>query len=398
MVAESLAPPTIRLPPIAKLASLPPELLIDALRYLRILYNPEVRGSRKIKRDAKLLLPLNPNLEPKAAFQDELDLLRADAFERTYTLRWLTALISYTSASESSLVSDLDPVDAHLADQYDAVLGAASSLLAVCAGTSAAGSITRVFAFHHQIQVTLTDAPLENQNFESVGVQTWGGACVLSELVVEQPATFGLVTEELKGRTLRVLELGAGTGLVSLTLAKLLENMEIRAEIIATDFYPLVLANLESNVAANSLPPASTISISSHFLDWSTFPNIEVHQPPFNRTFDPILGADIIYEASHAIWIKSCLRTLLSKVGSSSALPQAIFHLVIPLRSTHAMESQTIEEIFPLASAHVHVPCPRSTDLELVVLEKEVVLCEAGEGRREQEVEYGYYKIGWGFV
>lgn len=398
MVAESLAPPTIRLPPIAKLASLPPELLIDALRYLRILYNPEVRGSRKIKRDAKLLLPLNPNLEPKAAFQDELDLLRADAFERTYTLRWLTALISYTSASESSLVSDLDPVDAHLADQYDAVLGAASSLLAVCAGTSAAGSITRVFAFSHQIQVTLTDAPLENQNFESVGVQTWGGACVLSELVVEQPATFGLVTEELKGRTLRVLELGAGTGLVSLTLAKLLENMEIRAEIIATDFYPLVLANLESNVAANSLPPASTVSISSHFLDWSTFPNIEVHQPPFNRTFDLILGADIIYEASHAIWIKSCLRTLLSKAGSSSALPQATFHLVIPLRSTHAMESQTIEEIFPLASAHVHVPCPRSTDLELVVLEKEVVLCEAGEGRREQEVEYGYYKIGWGFV
>jgi len=190
------------------------------------------------------------------------------------------------------------------------------------------------------------------------------------------------------------LELGAGTGLVGLTLAKLLESTGIEAEIIATDFYPSVLANLQSNIAANPVHPSSLISMSSHFLDWSTFPTLDAPPPPFNSTFDVILGADIVYEASHALWIKSCLRTLLRRPTTLSALPPAIFHLVIPLRPTYAMESRTIEEVFPL----VPVPCPNSGHLELVILEKEVIVCEAGEGRREKEVEYGFYKIGWGFV
>ena len=58
------------------------------------------------------------------------------------------------------------------------------------------------------------------------------------------------------------------------------------------------------------------------------------------------------------------------------------------------MESQTVEEVFPLIPTPI---MPRSdiTDLELIILEKEVIVCEAGEGRRENEVEYGYYKIGW---
>src|ERR1700729_1237939 len=134
MVALGLAPPTIRLPPIAKLASSPAESLIDALHYLRLLYSPEVRGSRRVK---KVLPNLNStpasnaNFEPDSTIRDALDLLRADAYERTYAMRWLTALISDASTFENidfqSNFTDRDPAEEILAAQYEAILTAASS-------------------------------------------------------------------------------------------------------------------------------------------------------------------------------------------------------------------------------------------------------------------------------
>jgi hypothetical protein len=127
-----------------------------------------------------------------------------------------------------------------------------------------------------------------------------------------------------------------GTGIVGLTLGKMLESMEVEADIIATDFYPSVLANLQ---ATNFLHPSSVL-ISSHFLDWSTFPILNVLPAPFDRIFYDIIGADIIYEASHALWIKACLQGIFLKAAALS-VPQPIFHLVIPLRPTHAIESQT---------------------------------------------------------
>jgi predicted nicotinamide N-methyase len=406
MFTQGLTPPTTQLPHIAKLASSSLESLIEALRYLRLLYNPEVRGSRRVKKvlskDLDSSLDSNASLKPDLVIHADLDLLRSDSYERTYTIRWLTALISLTSAFQSiDYESSLIPAhQAHLTGQQDAILTAASSLLAICAGTSAAGTFTRLLTFSSDagdIAVTLTDAPLENQHFESVGAQTWGGACVLADLIVEQPAIFGLVPELLKGGRVRVLELGAGTGLVSLTLSKLLESMGVEAEIVATDFYPAVLANLQSNIAANRLHSSSPVSLTGHFLDWSTFSALEASSPPFDHTFHLILGADIVYEALHAQWIKSCLQLLLRRPEASSVLSLAIFHLIIPLRPTHATESRTIEEVFPfvptLATLYSDI-----RDLQLVIMAKEVIVCEAGEGRREKEVEYGYYKIGWGLV
>lgn len=403
MVAQGpyLLPPTIRLPAISKIAFSSSDVLLEALHYLRLVYNPQVRGSRRIKKTA-----LSIDLGVSAISKENLDfdVIRSDAYERTYAMRWLTALISHASAFEI-LDNELDmglrfvdPTSALVASQYDTVLTAASSLLAICAGASAAGMVTRIFTFGlggpdlGVINVTLNDAPLENQHFESVGAQTWGGACVLSELVAERPAAFGLFRG--KGDRMRVLELGAGTGLVSLTTGKTLEAMGLKGEIIATDFYPSVLANLHSNVIANFPAPSKAISVSSCFLDWSTFPAVGSSPPPFDRTFDVVLGADIIYEPLHALWIKGCLQRLLRKPNLSSTQP-AIFHLVIPMRPTHEIESRTIEAVFPMAAA---MPASSSGEIELAILEREIIMCEAGDGCRGEEVEYEYYRIGWGSV
>lgn len=389
-----LHPPTVQLPPIGKLISSTPNAIAESLRYLRLVYTSEVQGSRRLRK--RLTDRVRSPDVSDVVIQDCLDELRMDAYERAYAIRWITAVLDRVNTAFEDLEEEIDtglqviPPIANLASQYDSILADASSLLAICAGTSAAGALTRTFTFPSvvgDISVTLADAPLENENFESVGAQTWGGACVLSEMIVEQPEMFGFLRKNASGAKLRVLELGAGTGLVSLALGKLLETIGIGAEIVASDFYPLVLANLQSNIRTNAPLPLPLASVTADFLDWSTFPTLDIPPAPFDVPFDIILGADIIYEPEHARWIRQCLLKLLRPPNGQSTEPP-VFHLVFPLRPTHAVESQSIEDVFPMINTTIDA-------VDLGILQKEVIVCEAGEGRKG-EVEYAYYKIGWG--
>jgi hypothetical protein len=213
--------------------------------------------------------------------------------------------------------------------------------------------------------------------------------------------------------------------------------------LIATDHYPPVLENLASNIATNFPSHAQQsndpISFTSHHLDWSHFsstyatgnPTAATPPKPFDEPFDVIFGADIIYELDHASWIKSCLSVLLRKPDNPAASHDEIdintnsldsaFHLVIPLRSTHFKESQTVELVFPfseyyrqgvggVSGARDEAPpatvCGFGKDaygtLEMCVLSKEVIICEAEDGEGEDDggdgedvVTYLYYKIGW---
>jgi predicted nicotinamide N-methyase len=244
------------------------------------------------------------------------------------------------------------------------------------------------------VQILLNDAPLENQDYSSVGAQTWGGACVLAELIVEDPASFGM-PEHSDKTTFRVLELGAGTGLVGLTVYKLLSAREVQTSLVLTDYYPSVLENLQRNAQANLLP---NIPIDVARLDWETFPTMDAIsiEGQLKGTFDLIVGADIVYEEDHAVWIKACLERLLRRPSTASL--GAVFHLVIPLRATHTMESSTIEKVFALR----HEDFPKFPDMVLGILHHEQIICDAHatacDSRfpdRADEVVYAHYKIGW---
>lgn len=387
----ALQSPTAALPPIGRIRGAPLEKTQESLRYLRLVYNPEVRGSRRVNRKTH---SQSSSLPSGTDRDEELDALRSDAFERSYAIRWLTALIAQVEVMELEGSSD--------STSFESIVQTAASLLSVCAGTSAAGSVTRSFSFGHgtgEVTVQLTDAPLENQDFGTVGVQTWGSACVLAEMLVEMPEHFGLNLGHITGERLRVLELGAGTGLVSLTLSKLLQNQACSqrlAEIIASDFHPSTLSNLNLNIASNfpsTSATSSSVVLSAHKLDWSDTVTLDKHPVPFDDSFDLIFGADIIYEAEHALWIRSCLERLLrrpSATQSRTILP-AQFHLVIPLRPTFAFESSTIEHVFPFLRNLDALPdgCPA-----LHISHKEIILCEAQPGV-VGEVEYAYYIIQW---
>ena len=421
-----LNPPTSQLPPIAKIKSVSLQDIVDAIGYLRHLYNPEVRGTCRI--DQKVVFNASRTASEstqtfseardpaakeslKVSSDSSLDVLRADEFERTYAIRWLTSLVARADmlAARDDRSDDLeDSLRTNSQEpSWENIVQEAAALLAVCAGTAAAGLVSRAFAFRHktgrEVKVQVTDVPLENQDYSSVGAQTWGSACLLSEMIVGNPATFGLDSSVYVKGPVRVLELGAGTGLVSLTVGGLLKgywdggSTDSRGTVVATDFHPSVLQNLTTNAAFNSAtwPEHCPVSISVHHLDWSNLPSIL--SPPFDGPFDLIFGADIVYEIEHASWIRSTVEHFLRKPESPSDMPR--FHLMIPIRPTHATESQAVEKVFPFAS-EPEAQNSLSSPLTLCIVKKDVILCEVHSSMRSRLshgdlVEYILYAIAW---
>ncbi|GJE89696.1 hypothetical protein PsYK624_058020 [Phanerochaete sordida] len=419
MVASSSAgPPTVQLPPIRKIQQSSAEDLRAALEFLGSLYSPEVRPDRRSYRRLSARISGQSSSachatttrrrgtsDPAQAGPGALDVLRADGYERSYAIRWLTALVSRAGQL------DIDDVAA------ESLIQDAAGLLAICAGTSSAGTRSRVFVFGagedspaenlRDVRVQLTDLPLDNQDYTSVGAQTWGGACLMADLLVQSPSAFGV--RPAAGRPLRILELGAGTGLVGLALGRALERQGTRAELVATDYHPTVLANLRANVALNfPAGGAAPVAVSVHALDWAAFaaPDAPAGVPPFDVPFDVVLGADIIYELEHARWIKCVVAALLRAPPPEAVValaappaPAPQFHLVLPLRATHAAESASVEQVFPCAAdvrAGTESPAEgEPARRELGIVAKEVVVCEDWARGGGADVEYVHYTISW---
>ncbi|KAJ3893971.1 hypothetical protein GG344DRAFT_42092 [Lentinula edodes] len=415
---SSTVPPTSYLPPVKSLLFTETRILNQCLVYLRQLYVPNVRGSRrkKVKHSSNFTEFHSPTSS------SPLTTIRKDSFERAHALRWLSALTRLESDSADS---------PDLAD----IQNEAAALLAICAGTASAGTVRRHFEFDSgRIQITLSDVPLSTNAsngdyFGSVGAQTWGGACVLAEEIADNTVMFfpnPTNVEDVSERTFRVLELGAGTGLVSLVAGKaaMLKIPGCKMDIIATDYYPSVLDNLSANIKANFPVPSPSLTISSQFLDWSSFSSpsditfgADTSSPI--GPFDVIFGADVIYEPLHASWIRKVVRNTLRKPSSSEKdCPDrnnnnnnrhgGVFHLVIPLRPTFVAESNTIEQEFRFAD-----PDLDKVKNDLVILSREIIVCDAEEEEEDDIdqysvsddvenqagegniVRYAYYIIGW---
>jgi len=449
----TVLPPTARLPPIKTLNDVPLELLHEAIQYLQIVYNPEIHTSRRIfinnnygPSPVPMMTPTRGRrpIHDKAAMEpSELGSIRVDAFEQAYVVRWLTALVAQKTTlhdddDENDYVYDHDDHDQNSAANLESPVQSAAALLAICAGAASAGTRTRTYVFCG-VRVQLTDLALRNDDFGSVGAQTWGSACVLAEMIAEAPARFGLYDiggtcggnhrndnasvfchggahgggGQRRGEgtaAIRVLELGAGTGLVSLTIAKILEttrtcgcsdNSRRRAEIVASDFYPPALENLRLNIQRNfastkrdhdhdsdsAAPSGHDLSVSAHSLNWeeeatAAADRARALQSPFDVPFDEVFGADIVYELEHAAWINACLRRFLGLTGR--------FHLVIPLREGFARESATIERVFPRVEDMHRVMEAGPT---LCITQREDITCEGPDGKGE--VEYVHYTIQW---
>ncbi|KLU85801.1 hypothetical protein MAPG_04821 [Magnaporthiopsis poae ATCC 64411] len=269
MTSPSLPLAPTSLPPPRSLPELPASAVLAAVASLRAIYCPLAPSAADIYRHHDRLLP-PPQADSGYTSGDDddgslvakneavLTSLRADALERDFAFRWLSTLVS---RADELRVTD---------DERDQLVDEASAVIAALTVSSSPDSadeggdcdaedrgITRDFSFPvapelaiPPVCVRLFDADLSGPDHTNVGLQSWGASIVFSTLACATPGRLGLTRAAL-GPSPCVVELGAGTGLVSLVLAALLPHVDVDATVVATDYHPAVLANLASNVAAN---------------------------------------------------------------------------------------------------------------------------------------------------
>ena len=232
---------------------------------------------------------------------------------------WLSALIQYgcKQTEAASLVDD------------------AASLLVHLAGKAASGERWCTYYFllsqdgppqsrdEAVASIRIRDAALTE---DALGIRTWGAAPYLTRRLIQQYA-------DSRERPTKILELGAGTGLVGLGLASWLEKQQPRqakALVTLTDHHANVLANLSENVTANGSRglclrrlDSQLVYNAKHQRPSSSHETLAQTLPQNNESltarygnvdahvkFDLLVAADCIYDPQHASWIHAVAEQL----------------------------------------------------------------------------------------
>lgn len=275
----------------------------------------------------------------------------SDPLERSHVLSWLNRLFQGgVSVAEDEEGDSQDLIDdaAAVLEQVivtDSAVGSSDSGDRGAKASPADASLERVFCFpfdfsrpnaqgkrnegdDNQITVSLIDEELPPSTTSdtskeaalAVGVQTWAAAIVLSDLLVTRGGDIHERLSSSSSSPLKVMELGAGTGLVGLVCARLLQRLASPQttphQVILTDYHPLVLANLERNVQANSAsqPFTPDVDVTTMHLDWSAS-----HDNGYAASQDLLVAADVVYSPTHAQWLYTTICALLARNDASRA-------------------------------------------------------------------------------
>ncbi|KAF9550587.1 hypothetical protein CPC08DRAFT_715258 [Agrocybe pediades] len=392
-----LTAPSLSLPPLGRLAEQTTERITLAMRNLQHIYFPTASSSsvlsipkRNIKHtihdtsvpdsgyasaeeddDEEALMTEISGSDEDTQEADEL--LRADPFERAFAIKWVTGFVTRSDDWVAVAISEEE------SEKRSSILDEATVLLSSFVGGEDEEDValTRTFSFPGDIHVELNDAPLSKDDHTSVGLQSWGSSILLADRFCSEPEFFSL-TPRTGDKPLRILELGAGTGMLSIVASMILQGCSV--EIVATDYHPDVLENLRKNIATN-ISSSSSIAVTA--LDWEN----PCYEAPFDKPFDIILAADVIYHPCHAKWIKNCVEKLLDQ----SPRAEAVFWLIIPVRTTgrHEGMDATVDALFVDDDSS-----SSSGPGKLAILHREEVGRQGSVGRAD-EGAYKLFKIGW---
>ncbi|TDZ22004.1 hypothetical protein Cob_v004770 [Colletotrichum orbiculare MAFF 240422] len=393
-------PPSSSLPPLRTLDQLTEADITSALQSLSDIYCPlTISVAFQLGPDAHKLHTASAAVDSGYASEtdddhEEVDgvdhhiaALRIDAFERSFSERWLTGFIA---RAETLGCFESEDACQHALDQASCIL---ASFFAAPedddAETDRDQNYTRDFAFElsipgaagekRRITVQLNDrlAGTNSADPDDVGLQSWGASSVLSDLMCADPARFGFAQPTL-GSSPRITELGAGTGLVSLVLGRMLPHLGApNATIVATDYHPAVLENLRSNVGINF--SSETSPIHTACLDWSA----PVLDAPLDEPAGILIATDVIYATEHAVWLRDCATRLLAEDG--------VFWLLVTVRRNGRFNgvSDSVEGAFAADDR------PRGDNgKRLTLLHSEVIEKRNGVGRGD-ESGYKLLRIGW---
>lgn len=395
-------PPSSSLPPLSTLQKLTEQQILSALQGLSALYCP-LPASVAFK-----LSPENNSLDHPAStplvdsgytsgaeddsrdvehVEQSRDALRADAFERNFVERWLTGFMARA----------YDLPGLSLEEARDRALDQASWVLESFVASTADDDemddqhshFTREFTFKLSVPETQEEVPVDvrlndglagknSTDCDDVGLQSWGASIVLSDLMCAEPSRFGLSQPSL-GTSPRIIELGAGTGLVSLVLGKMLPHLgTLKSDVIATDYHPAVLENLRTNITEN-FPSEGAVSMHTSLLDWSA----PVLESPLDLPADILIATDVVYAPEHAMWLRDCATRLLS--------PNGVFWLLVTVRQNGRFDgiSDTVEAAFATTDR------PRGKDGRLLSILDSQKLEKRSRVGRGDESGYRLFRLGW---
>lgn len=223
--------------------------------------------------------------------------------------RYLTSLVS----------SPLAWLPEHEREQ---VWEAASLRLSERSGRTALPSMTRSFHVSEKLTLNLHEPSLTQ---DSLGLKTWTSSWLLARRLES------LSSHVPPGRP-RVLELGAGTGLVGLAAASVWQHSI--SQVMLTDL-PDIVPNLERNVELNDLSCAHAVKVHSRVLDWADDADIPNSD---EQAYPVILAADPIYSIDHPRMLVNAVSRWLDPT------PVARFILELPLRRGYEKERQDLRK------------------------------------------------------
>ncbi|GAA5881901.1 hypothetical protein JCM16303_003458 [Sporobolomyces ruberrimus] len=407
-----LSLPTSVLPKLSRnltSSTLTSQKILDLIQHLRTLYaTPTDSLAHPTEEEAR-----------QAQFSSEVEesetvdpLLHQDQFERSWAVNWLSLVVKrgeeWIEEAEQGGNEEEKALRSEIVDQ-------AAALVSHLTATSEGGSILRPLLLPtslpeadpqtEPLMITLNDALPSHLDPTSVGLQSWGSSIILARMIALDPVKFGVGVPNQ-----RVLELGAGTGLLSLVWKGMSERMGIPSEVFATDYHDGVLENLQKNVISNSaaVSPApsplvspsikpvnpktsglstpndpgtprsnpspsssssssSSLPVQTHKLDWSAVhssrafsaasnprnPIPTIMPAPFDKAFHTLIAADVVYGPTHSTWLKSCVEQFLIKPDAPHEVLESQAHL------SHEIASLSLHEsTLPLPSR----PSLHSTD------------------------------------
>jgi predicted nicotinamide N-methyase len=240
-------------------------------------------------------------------------------------------------------------------EEREKILDTASLRLSERSGRSAMAAITRSFRIpldadptnnsstvkpvittSHEtpttVQVSIHEPSMTGDN---LGLKTWASSFVFARnwhsLRQRIPLVFG---HDINAK---ILELGAGTGLVGIAAAAVLG-----AHVVLTDL-PEIVPNLERNITTNQETIESRIgSASAAVLDW-TVPDKIVFSDATDAEdesskYPLIVAADPIYSKEHPKWLVQTIACHLVRAPNARVLIQ------IPIREAYAEERADLKD------------------------------------------------------
>ncbi|KAH8178455.1 lysine methyltransferase domain-containing protein [Sarocladium implicatum] len=351
-------PPSLSLPPLATLRQCSQDEILSLISGLFEIYCPlsatlssafAPRQSKEAPHADRLCLPqvdsgyaseVNEDLDDPVPHRKDLSVIRTDSFERSCAQRWVSGFV--IRAEDCPGFTSDDARQSAIEDAYTLMESLSTTPGADDEDEDPAEvGFRRDFVFEtassdSSVNVHLYDklAGTKSSDPDDVGLQSWGASIFFSRLICKSPESFCL--DHKLGASPRIVELGAGTGLVSLTLGALLPTTgHGNATLIATDYHAGVMENLKENIASNMADHAS-VPIETCVLDWSS----PVWDPPLDKRAGMILATDVIYSPLHATWLRDCAASLLT--------PEGVFWLVVAVRQNGKFEgvSETVRGSF----------------------------------------------------